>query len=85
MAGRRFTAAEGWKDGQPAPAAAYRALDTDRRTPAGPVLDEHPGGYARLIVAEGEPVTADILAELRGAPAPDGDEQPDTSTDETKG
>jgi hypothetical protein len=85
MAGRRFTAADGWKDGEPAPADAYRALDDDRRTPVGPVLDEHPGGYARRIVAEGEPVTADILSELRGAPAPAVAEESDTPTDAEKG
>jgi hypothetical protein len=82
---RRFTAADGWKDGEPAPADAFRALGEDRRTPVGPVLDEHPGGYARRIVAEGETVTATVLAELRGAPAPDAAEQPETSTDAEKG
>ncbi|MFJ4649477.1 hypothetical protein ACIP6Q_39085 [Streptomyces bobili] len=85
MAGRRFTAADGWKDGEPAPAAAYRALGTDRETPDGPVLDEHPGGYARLIVAEGQTVTADILTELRAAPAPADSEQPTAASDGEKG
>jgi hypothetical protein len=85
MAARRFTAADGWKEGAPAPADAFRALGDDNRTPVGPVLDEHPGGYARRIVAEGETVTADTLAELRSAPANEADEQPTTSTDTEKG
>jgi hypothetical protein len=69
MAGRRFTAADGWKEGEPAPADAFRALGEDNVTPEGPVLHKHPGGYARQIVAEGETVTAEALAELRSAPA----------------
>jgi hypothetical protein len=78
---RRFTAADGWKEGGPAPASAFRALGEDRQTPVGPVFDEHPGGYARQIVAEGETVTADILSELRGAPAPEAGEEPAADTD----
>jgi len=83
---RRFTAADGWKEGAPATADAFRALGEDNQTPDGPVVDTHPGRYARLIVAKGQTVTADILAELRSAPAPDdGEEQPATSTETEKG
>lgn len=71
---RRFTVAEGWKEGEPAPADAFRALDA-ARAPVGPVLDTHPGN-ARRIVAAGEIVTAEILAELRSAPAADTDDKP---------
>jgi hypothetical protein len=85
MAARRFTAADGWKEGTPAPADAFRALGEDRQTPVGPVVDTHPGGYARQIVAEGDTVTAEHLAELRSAPADEDGEQPATSTDAEKG
>jgi hypothetical protein len=80
MAGRRFTAADGWKEGDPAPADAFRALGDDRATPVGPVLETHPGGYARRVVARGETVTSEMLAELRGAPAAEPDEQAASSS-----
>jgi hypothetical protein len=85
MAARRFTAAEGWKEGEPAPSDAFRALGEDRQTPDGPVVDTHPGGYARQIAAKGQTVTAEMLAELRSAPAPEAEEQPATSSDAEKG
>jgi hypothetical protein len=81
---RRFTAADGWKEGEPAPADAFRALAEDRQTPDGPVVDTHPGGYARQIAAKGQTVTAEMLAELRSAPTAD-EEQPVTSSDAEKG
>jgi hypothetical protein len=82
---RRFMAADGWKEGDPAPADAFRALGADRETPVGPVLDEHPGGYARQIAVKGEPVTADVLAELRSVPADETDEQPTPADKPEKG
>ncbi|MGW5130360.1 hypothetical protein [Streptomyces sp. NPDC004135] len=80
---RRFTAADGWKEGDPAPADAFRALD-ENREPVGPVLHTHPG-EARQIVAQGESLTAEALAELRSAPAPEAEEQPAPSSDAEKG
>jgi hypothetical protein len=84
---RRFTAADGWKEGEPAPADAFRALSADRVTPDGPVVDTHPGGYARQIAAKGQTVTAEMLTELRSAraPEPDDSEQPAASSDGEKG
>lgn len=85
MAARRFTAADGWKEGEPAPADAFRALGEDRQTLDGPVVDTHPGGYARQIVARGQTVTAEVLAELRSAPAADDSEQPASAESTEKG
>jgi hypothetical protein len=77
---RRFVAADGWKEGDPAPRDVFRSLGDDRATPVGPVLDTHPGGYARRVAARGETVTSEMLAELRGAPAAEPDEQAASSS-----
>lgn len=82
---RRFTAAEGWKEGEPAPADAFRALSEDNQTPDGPVVDTHPGRYARQIAAKGQTVTAEMLAELRSAPAAEDSEQPAAPESTEKG
>lgn len=82
---RRFTAAEGWKEGEPAPADVFRALGDDNRTPVGPVVETRPGRYARLVVAKGQTVTADTLTELRSAPAAEDGEQSPAAESTEKG
>lgn len=67
---QEYAAGEGWQVGQTAPADAYRALDASGTgEPTGPVVNEHPGGYARLIVAKGQTVTEGVRRELDAAEA----------------
>lgn len=62
---QEYAAGTGWQVGETAPADAFRALDTaDFATPVGPVVNEHPGGYARQIVAKGGTVTPGVRREL---------------------
>ncbi|MFH9826729.1 hypothetical protein [Streptomyces bobili] len=71
---REYDAGEGWQVGQKAPAAAYRALsDQGSGQVTGPVLDHHPGGYARLIVQKGAIVTEGVRRELDAAEAEESD------------
>ncbi|WIC88816.1 hypothetical protein SEA_ONIONKNIGHT_9 [Streptomyces phage OnionKnight] len=70
---QEYAAGEGWQVGQQAPADAYRALsDQGSGQVTGPVLDHHPGGYARLIVKKGATVTAGVRRELDDAEAEQG-------------
>ncbi|GGS81979.1 hypothetical protein [Streptomyces griseoviridis] len=65
---REYAAGTGWEVGQTAPADAYRALsDQGTGQVTGPVLDHHPGGYARLIVQKGAVVTEGVRRELDAA------------------
>ncbi|GGQ48778.1 hypothetical protein [Streptomyces asoensis] len=65
---REYAAREGWDVGQAAPADAFRALDpSGTGEPTGPVVHEHPGGYARQIVAKGGLVTEGVKRELDAA------------------
>lgn len=83
VAPREYAAGYGWDVGQKAPTDAFRALDTgDLATPAGPVVYEHPGGYARQIVAKGGLVTEGVKRELDAADKADADE---ASNDESAG
>ncbi|MFF8447878.1 hypothetical protein ACF06Q_09275 [Streptomyces leeuwenhoekii] len=67
---QEYAAGEGWQVGQTAPADAYRALsEQGDGQPTGPVLDHHPGGYARLIVQKGAVVTEGVRRELDAAEA----------------
>lgn len=70
---QEYDAGTGWDVGQLAPEDAFRALDTaDFATPVGPVVHEHPGGYARQIVAKGGTVTAGVRRELDAAESDEG-------------
>ena len=64
---QEYAAGEGWQVGQSAPEDAFRALGSDGQTPTGPVVHEHPGGYARQIVAKGGTVTEGVKKELDAA------------------
>lgn len=75
----------GWEVGKPAPANAYRALGDDYMTPTGPVVHEHPGGYARQIVAEGGMVTEGVKRELDAAADEEKAAPADASNDESAG
>ncbi|MEV6313367.1 hypothetical protein AB0M10_32860 [Streptomyces sp. NPDC051840] len=67
---QEYGAGTGWDVGQNAPQDAYRALGGEgMTTPTGPVVHEHPGGYARLIVAKGGTVTAGVKRDLDAAEA----------------
>lgn len=67
---QEYAAGTGWEVGQTAPEDAFRALDGDGySTVVGPVVHEHPGGYARQIVAKGGLVTAGVRRELDAADA----------------
>ncbi|MFJ8144682.1 hypothetical protein ACIQ6R_06355 [Streptomyces sp. NPDC096048] len=67
---REYDAGEGWQVGQKAPADAYRALsDNGSGQVTGPVLDHHPGGYARQIITKGAVVTEGVRRELDAAEA----------------
>lgn len=62
---REYAAGDGWEVGQRAPQDAFRALDAaGTGEPTGPVVHEHPGGYARQIVAKGGLVTEGVKREL---------------------
>ncbi|MEU7381546.1 hypothetical protein AB0A91_16390 [Streptomyces sp. NPDC042207] len=65
---RQYDAGEGWEVGQRAPQDAYRALDAaGTGAPSGPVVHEHPGGYARQIVTKGSVITEGVKRELDAA------------------
>jgi hypothetical protein len=65
---QEYAAGEGWEVGQVAPADAFRALDSSGTgTVTGPVVHEHPGGYARQIVAKGGLITEGVKRELAAA------------------
>ena len=65
---QEYDAGTGWDVGQLAPEDAFRALDTaDFATPTGPVVHEHPGGYARQVVAKGGLITEGVKRELDAA------------------
>lgn len=67
---QEYAAGTGWEVGQVAPEDAFRALDGDGySTVVGPVVHEHPGGYARQIVAKGGLITAGVRRELDAAEA----------------
>ena len=69
---QEYAAGTGWEIGNLAPSDAYRALDgTGSGALTGPVVYSHPGGYARLIVAQGQPVTEGVRRELDAAAAAD--------------
>ena len=62
---QQYAAGVGWDVGQTAPEDAFRALDSaGTGEPTGPVVHEHPGGYARQIVAKGGLVTEGVKREL---------------------
>jgi hypothetical protein len=68
---QEYAAGEGWDVGDKAPSDAFRALDAaGTGEPTGPVVYEHPGGYARQIVAKGQTVTEGVKKELDAAEAP---------------
>ncbi|WP_330349270.1 hypothetical protein [Streptomyces sp. NBC_00582] len=67
---RQYAGGEGWAVGQQAPADVFRALDSaGSGEQVGPALHEHPGGYARLIVAKGGLITEGVKKELDAAEA----------------
>jgi hypothetical protein len=69
---REYASGEGWSVGQAAPQDAFRALDaTGTGEPTGPVVHEHPGGYARQIVAKGGLITDGVKRELDAAKSDD--------------
>lgn len=72
---KEYAAGQGWDVGQTAPEDAYRALDAaGTGEPTGPVVHDHPGGYARLIVAKGQVVTDGVKKELDAAKSEKSDE-----------
>lgn len=72
---QEYAAGTGWEVGQTAPSDAYRALDDNGTgAPVGPVVHEHPGGYARQIVAKGALVTDGVKRELDAAEQSETDE-----------
>jgi hypothetical protein len=73
---QEYSAGQGWEVGQTAPEDAFRALDAaGTGGPTGPVVYEHPGGYARQIVAKGGLVTEGVKRELDAAEQSSEDEQ----------
>ena len=73
---QEYDAGVGWGVGQRAPEDAFRALDAaGTGEPTGPVVNEHPGGYARQIVAKGGLVTEGVKRELDAAEQSDEGEQ----------
>ncbi|MGW9299419.1 hypothetical protein ACWHA3_01150 [Streptomyces cyaneofuscatus] len=70
---QEYAAGTGWNVGQTAPDDAFRALDAaGTGGPTGPVVHEHPGGYARQIVAKGGLVTDGVKRELDAAESDEG-------------
>ncbi|MFE7370140.1 hypothetical protein [Streptomyces anulatus] len=62
---QEYAAGTGWDVGQTAPEDAFRALGGEgMTTPVGPVVHEHPGGYARQVVTKGGLVTDGVRREL---------------------
>lgn len=73
---RQYAGGDGWAVGQAAPADAFRALDAaGTGEQVGPVVHEHPGGYARQIVAKGGLITEGVKRELDAAEKSDDSEQ----------
>ena len=73
---RQYAGGPGWDIGQTAPEDAYRALGGEgHTTPIGPVVHEHPGGYARLIAAKGGMITEGVKRELEAGDKPTEGEQ----------
>jgi hypothetical protein len=73
---QQYDAGEGWEVGQRAPQDAFRALDASGSgAPSGPVVHEHPGGYARQIAVKGQVVTEGVRRELDAAEQTDESEQ----------
>ncbi|MEU0370635.1 hypothetical protein ABZ070_10280 [Streptomyces sp. NPDC006283] len=71
---QEYAAGEGWDIGQTAPQDAFRALGGEgMSTPVGPVVNKHPGGFARQIVSKGGLVTAGVKRELDAAEAEQSD------------
>lgn len=67
---QEYSAGTGWEVGQTAPEDAFRALDVSGSgEPTGPVVNKHPGGYARQIVTKGALITEGVRRELDGAEA----------------
>ncbi|WP_228181342.1 hypothetical protein [Streptomyces anulatus] len=67
---QEYSAGTGWDVGQTAPEDAFRALGGEgMTTPVGPVVHEHPGGYARQVVTKGGLVTDGVRRELDAAEA----------------
>ena len=67
---QEYAAGTGWDVGQTAPEDAYRKLGGEGlTTPVGPVVHEHPGGYARQIVVKGGLITEGVKRELDAAEA----------------
>lgn len=65
---QEYAAGTGWQVGQTAPSDAFRALDpSGTGAPVGPVVHEHPGSYARQIVAKGALITEGVRRELDAA------------------
>lgn len=74
VAPQQYAAGVGWAVGQTAPEDAYRALDSaGTGLPVGPVVNTHPGGYARQIVAKGGLITEGVARELAAADAEQGE------------
>jgi hypothetical protein len=67
---QEYAAGTGWDIGQTAPEDAFRALGGEgMTTPVGPVVNKHPGGFARQIVSKGALVTEGVKRELDAAKA----------------
>ncbi|MEU3962918.1 hypothetical protein AB0F42_24450 [Streptomyces buecherae] len=72
---QEYAAGVGWQVGQTAPSDAFRALDpSGTGAPVGPVVHEHPGGYARQIVVAGALVTEGVKRELDAADGADAED-----------
>lgn len=70
---QEYSAGTGWDVGQTAPEDAFRALDGDgHNTPVGPVVNSHPGGFARQIVVKGGLITEGVKRELDAAESDEG-------------
>ena len=73
---QQYDAGEGWEVGQRAPQDAIRALDpSGTGAPSGPVVHEHPGGYAYQIVAKGQAITEGAKRQLDAAEAEQSDSE----------
>lgn len=67
---QEYDAGVGWEVGQKAPEDAFRALDgAGSGGVTGPVVNTHPGGYARQIAVKGQVITAGARRELDAAEA----------------
>jgi hypothetical protein len=67
---QEYAAGTGWDIGQTAPEDAFRALGGEgMSTPVGPIVNKHPGGFARQVVAKGGLITEGVKRELNAAKA----------------